>query len=75
MVDPESSWSGGRLTRPATAVGAHLFRLAARCSDAVARHLRNRCGERQLARISDYELHDLAITRADIHRAAWQRGL
>src|SRR5262249_21008003 len=43
-------------------------------AEAIATYLRNRRGERELARMSDYELHDLAITRGDIHQVAWQQG-
>jgi uncharacterized protein YjiS (DUF1127 family) len=50
------------------------LRVARACAEAIATCLRNRRGERELARMSDYELHDLAITRGDIHKVAWQRA-
>jgi uncharacterized protein YjiS (DUF1127 family) len=67
--------SGSRV-RPAARPGAltsRLLRIAGGCGEAIARHLRNRRGERQLAAMSDHQLHDLGITRGDIGRVAWQR--
>ena len=72
MVNLALSWRHGRLPRPGTAIGRHLLRVAHKCGEAIARHLRNRRGERQLAKMSDYERHDLGITRGDVHRVAWQ---
>ena len=37
----------------------------------VGRWLRNRRAERQMSALSDHELRDIGITRADIARAAW----
>lgn len=36
-----------------------------------ARWLRNRAAERHMSELSDSQLHDLGITRSDIHRVAW----
>lgn len=36
-----------------------------------ARWLRNRAAERQLTELSDAQLNDLGIARADISRVAW----
>jgi len=36
-----------------------------------ARWLRNRAAERQLSELSDFQLRDLGIGRADIARVAW----
>jgi uncharacterized protein YjiS (DUF1127 family) len=36
-----------------------------------ARWLRNRAAERQMSELSDFQLRDLGIGRADIARVAW----
>jgi uncharacterized protein YjiS (DUF1127 family) len=72
MVNLALSGSYVRPVRPGV-LAARLLRVAGGCGGAAARYLRNRRGERQLAEMSDHQLHDLGITRGDIARVAWQR--
>ena len=37
----------------------------------VGRWVRNRRAERQMSEMTDEQLHDIGITRADVARAAW----
>ena len=63
---------GFGLALPGLTPGDGIMRLGRHLGEAIARHLRNRRGERQLWEMSEHQLHDLGITRDDIRRVAWQ---